>query len=122
MAKTVLVVDDDSLVRRSLVTLLQQNGFTAIEASNGKEGLEKATTEDVNLVVTDLNMPEMDGLEMAEKLRQNPKTRDLRIIILTSREDTDTVNQAMQAGVTTYFSKTMFSLDDIGKEIIRALS
>lgn len=122
MAKTVLVVDDDSLVRRSLVTILQQSGYSALEASNGKEGYEKATTEDVNLVVTDLNMPEMTGIEMTEKLRKSPKGKNLKIIILTTDEDTTTINKAMEAGVTTYFSKSMFDLEEIGKQIIQALS
>lgn len=121
MTKTVLVVDDDSLIRRSLVSILQQSGFTAIEAQNGKQGLEKATTEDVDLIVTDLNMPEMNGMEMTENLRKNSKTKDLRVIILTTDEDTKTVNKAMRAGVTTYLSKTMLDLDEISKHITRAL-
>lgn len=122
MAKTVLVVDDDSLVRRSLVTILRQNGYRALEATNGKEGFEKATEEEVNLIVTDLNMPEMSGIEMTEKLREHPKGKNLKIIILTTDENTTTINQAMEAGVTTYFSKSMFDLEGIGKQIIQTLS
>ena len=122
MAKTVLVVDDDGLIRRSLSNILQQNDVRVIEASNGKDGLEKVKQEDINLVVTDLRMPEMDGMEMVEKLRKTDKGKNLRVIILSTDEETTTVNQAMKAGVTTYLSKTMLDLETIAKQIISSLS
>ncbi len=120
MNKKVLVVDDDGLVRRSLVTMLRQNGLIALEAANGKDGLEKAS-QDIDLIVTDLNMPEMNGLDMTKALRSNPKTKDLRVIILTTNDDIQSVNQAMEAGITTYLSKATLDLETITKQIINFL-
>ncbi|HSX27622.1 MAG TPA: response regulator [Patescibacteria group bacterium] len=121
MAKTVLVVDDDGLIRHSLVNFLSQGDIKVIEASNGKEALEKLEDNDVNLVVTDLRMPVMDGMQMVQELRKTAKGKDLRVIILSTDEETASVNAAMKAGVTTYLSKSALDLGTIAKQIMEAL-
>jgi len=121
MNKTVLLVDDDKLVRESLARVLAEKGLTVQEATNGKEGLEKALAGQVDLVVTDVIMPEVDGLTMLAKLREDSKGKEIPAIILTNDEQTETLNQAMQTGVTTYLSKVSLDAEALSEQILVAL-
>lgn len=121
MSKTVLLVDDDKLVRESLARVLGDKGLTVYEASNGKEGLEKALLGDVDLVVTDVIMPEVDGLTMLAQLREDSKGKEIPAIILSNDEQTETLNEAIQAGVTTYLSKATLDAEELAEQILVAL-
>lgn len=121
MSKTVLLVDDDKLVRESLARVLTDKGLNVYQANNGKEGLEKALSGDVDLVVTDVVMPEVDGLSMLASIRDDSKGRELPAIILSNDEQTETLNEAIQAGVTTYLSKATFNAEELSNQIIIAL-
>jgi len=107
MSKKILVIDDDKLMREGLAALLKSAGQTVLEASNGKEGLETALAEKPDLVVTDVRMPKMTGLEMIAELREDTWGKSVSVIILTNDESNDSINQALQSGVTTYFSKSL---------------
>lgn len=119
MAKKVLIVEDDLLVRGTLQRLLEEKGLEVVGAGNGKEGLQKA--KGVDLVVTDLRMPEMDGLQMVEELRANDDTKQIPVIVLTSDEKTETMNKALESGVTVYLSKATADADAIASQILIAL-
>jgi CheY-like chemotaxis protein len=121
MSKTVLLVEDDQLVRGSLSRVLTEKGLTVFEAANGKEGLEKALAGDIDLVVTDVIMPEVDGLTMLAKLREDSKGKDIPAIILSNDEQTESLNKALQAGVTVYLSKASLDADAIADQILIAL-
>jgi two-component system chemotaxis response regulator CheY len=107
MSKKILVIDDDKLIREGLVALLKNAGQTVLEAGDGAEGLEKALSEKPDLVVTDVRMPKMTGLEMIEQLRVDAWGKNVPVIILTNDESNASINQALQSGVTTYFSKSL---------------
>ncbi len=117
----VLIVDDDSLIRQTLAATLRARGLDVEEAENGKEGLKQALKTAPDLVITDVRMPEMDGVEMAEELRKDPKGRDVPIIILTNDEQAETLNEALEAGVTVYLSKSNVDGDVLPDQIIAAL-
>lgn len=121
MNKTVLLVDDDKLVRESLARVLTEKGLTVLEAVNGKEGLEKALAGGIDLVVTDVIMPEVDGLAMLGSLREDVNGKEIPAIILSNDEQTETLNQAMQAGVTVYLSKASLDADGLADQILIAL-
>jgi len=121
MNKTVLIVDDDELIRDSLGRVLRDKGLSVQLATNGKDGLKKALAGGVDMVVTDVIMPEMDGLKMLTKLREDPDGREIPAIILSNDEETETVNEAMQAGVTVYLSKTFQSADELAEQIVVGL-
>lgn len=121
MNKTVLLVDDDKLVRESLARVLTEKGLTVLEAINGKEGLEKALAGGIDLVVTDVIMPEVDGLAMLGSLREDVNGKEIPAIILSNDEQTETLNQAMQAGVTVYLSKASLDADALADQILIAL-
>jgi len=119
MSKKVLLVEDDQLIRQSLARVLETKGFTVVEAGNGKEGLSKA--EGVDMVVTDVRMPEMDGLQMVDALRKDDKTKQLPVIILSNDEQASTLNKALEAGVTVYLSKANQSAESIADQILLAV-
>lgn len=106
MSKTILVVDDDKLIREGLVALLKNAGQNVVEAPDGKAGLETALQQKPDLVVTDVRMPEMTGLEMITQLRTNEWGQKVPVIILTNDESNDSINQALESGVTMYLPKS----------------
>lgn len=118
MSKKVLLVEDDDLVRQSLARVLVSKGLEVVEAANGKEGLAQAAG--VDLVVTDVRMPEMDGLQMVEAMRGDEKTKAVPVIILSNDEQPGTLNQALQAGVTVYLSKANQDANSIADQILAA--
>ena len=106
MSKTILVVDDDKLIREGISALLKNAGQNVLEASDGKQGLALALEHKPDLVVTDVRMPEMTGLAMIAELRADDWGAKVPVIILTNDESSDSINQALESGVTMYFPKT----------------
>src|SRR3989338_7526238 len=80
----VIIVDDDKDLRDILSTKLTANGFQVIEAAGGIEGIEKAKQFQPDLVLLDLEMPEVDGVETLNKLLSEPETKQMRVVFLTS--------------------------------------
>lgn len=107
MSKTILVVDDDKLIREGLTALLKNAGQTVIEAANGREGLDQALALHPDLVVTDVRMPEMTGLEMIDQLQQDEWGKHVPIVVLTNDDSSGSVNQALQNGVSVYLAKNL---------------
>jgi len=83
MPKKIMVVDDEENLLELVKTLLEQEGFEVITASSGKECLEKLKKVKPDLILLDVMMPMMTGREVLEKIRENPKTKDLKVVFLT---------------------------------------
>ena len=94
MAKKIMTVDDSPTIRQMLGMALKGAGYEVVEAENGKDALSKLETEKVNMLITDLNMPEMNGIDLIRSVRQSPGLRFLPIIMLT----TETQEAKRQAG------------------------
>jgi two-component system chemotaxis response regulator CheY len=105
MPQTVLVVDDSATMRQQTRTLLQTNGYTVVEAGNGAEGLEAAKGAAVGLVIVDVNMPVMNGIEMIGKLRKMDKYDKTPIFVLTTESSGNIVSQGKAAGATAWIVK-----------------
>jgi len=101
------VIVDDQLTMRSLVrTSLNQLGVNEVfEASNGEEGLKATLARGANLVITDYNMPKMDGLGLLRALRAHGPTQKTAVIMLTGRADRELVQRAVQFGVNNFLVK-----------------
>jgi len=103
---TILVVDDFATMRRIVKGVLKKLGFkNIIEAENGKTALSKLKKEDVGLVISDWNMPEMTGLELLKAVKTEEKFKDLPFIMLTAEGQKDCVIEAVKAGVTNFIVK-----------------
>ena len=102
---TVLVVDDEDDIRDLLVDTLMDAGFQVIEANNGESALEKAAENRADIVLLDVSMPGIDGFEVLRRLRQQPQTQDLPVIMLTPVPAYEGEHVAMDLGVSHYISK-----------------
>lgn len=104
---TVMIVDDSIAVRRLLERILSQVGYRVLQGRDGKEALEILKTQGltVALVITDVEMPRMDGYTLVKEIRANPKLRHLPVAMLTSRGGDRHRKKAQQLGVNAYFSK-----------------
>lgn len=98
MAKTVLTVDDSPSIRRMIALTLSEAGYQVIEATDGLDGLAKATSQPVDAIITDQNMPGLDGLGMIRALRDHPVGRGVPVIILSTESQDSLKDQARAAG------------------------
>ena len=106
MAKA-LVVDDSRAVRMILAKTLKELGYEVREAANGREALEVIEAEKtaVTLVLADWNMPEVNGLDLLKRLRQNPELSRLVVIMVTTETELDQMAAALEAGANEYVMK-----------------
>ncbi len=102
-----LIVDDSRTIRLILRRILLEMGYEVCEAANGREALAAIETEGtaVSLVLTDWNMPEMNGLELVKRLRQNPELASLRVVMVTTETELDHMVLALDAGADEYVMK-----------------
>lgn len=105
MTRKILIVDDSAAVRALENYLLKSAGYEADSASNGVEALEKIYEGDYALVITDVNMPKMDGLRLTNTLREQEAYRDLPIIIVTSESEEEDRMKGIEAGANVYLVK-----------------
>lgn len=105
-ALKVLVVDDQNSVRQMTRITLEQIGVRHIhEAENGVQALDTASTQPLDLIISDYNMPEMDGMELLRSVRGHPAARRIPFILVTGRGDRELVVKAAQAGANNYVVK-----------------
>jgi two-component system chemotaxis response regulator CheY len=105
MVKIILCVDDSASIRQMVKLTLSGAGYQVVQASDGAEGLAKAREATVNLVVTDLNMPVMNGLGLIRELRKLPAYKGVPIIFLTTESDAALKQEAKAAGATGWITK-----------------
>jgi len=105
-ALKVLIVDDQNSVRQMTRMTLGELGIRLVhEADNGVNGFQAATLQPIDLIISDFNMPEMDGLGLLRAVRGHAAIRKLPFILLTGRGDRELVTKAAQAGVNNYLVK-----------------
>lgn len=105
MTKTILTIDDSASIRQMVAMTLTGAGLDVLEAGNGQEGYEVAIANTVHAVLTDLNMPVLNGIEFIRKYRQHPSSKGIPIILLTTESDEDLKRQAKEAGATGWIVK-----------------
>ena len=101
----VLVVDDDQLATKAVVQLLERRGFTMLTALNGREGLTILANTPVDVLVLDVMMPEMSGLDVCRTLRSDGRFAELPVILLTGCDDIETRAAGMKLGVSEFLCK-----------------
>ncbi len=116
----ILVVDDDPDLRPLMKLTLMKLGHTPALAARGEEGLAAARTGQYHVVILDVMMPDMDGYEVTRRLRADPSTQDLPILILTARSQSADYEAAMEAGADDHLAKP-FNADELNAKIIKVL-
>jgi two-component system chemotaxis response regulator CheY len=102
----ILVVDDSNTMREIVSTFLKQNGFEVALANDGRDGLRQLQLDaDIKLVVSDINMPNMDGLTMAEKIRTELGNSAVRIVMLTTEDNASMRARGKEIGITGWIVK-----------------
>jgi len=105
MTASILTVDDSASIRATIKIALSGAGYSVAEADNGANGIAQANAGNYDLIITDLNMPVMDGLTMIEELRKLPAHTGVPIIFLTTESDEGMKQRAKAAGATGWLTK-----------------
>lgn len=105
MSKTILTVDDSTTMRQMIAFTLTQAGFTVLETADGQEALELARTKGADLVITDVNMPRMDGITLVRELRQLGTYKFTPILVLTTESTPEMKAKGKEAGATGWIVK-----------------
>ena len=105
MGKSIMTVDDSPSIRQMVSFTLKNAGYDVVEAEDGVDALNKLQSQIVNMVITDLNMPNMDGIELIKKLRANPDYKFAPIIMLTTESQQEKKGEGKAAGATGWIVK-----------------
>ena len=104
-SKKILMVDDESAARGLIKTLAEMNGYTFIEAEDGKKGLERAKKDAPDIILLDVNMPKMNGFDVLQNLKKDSKTMNIPVIMLTTRDTQEDMAQGMELYADKYIPK-----------------
>ena len=118
MPKTILTVDDSTSIRQTVKLTLASAGYSVVEAASGKAALDVCSKTPIDTVVTDLNMPEMDGIELIKLLRAKPEFKFTPILMLTTESQQDRKLQGKSAGATGWITKP-FTPDQLVRVIMK---
>lgn len=121
MSKTVLIVDDFEGIRKMVEISLKNAGYQVLSAINGKDALKYLENNQINLVVTDLIMPELDGIGLTREIRKHPLHKFIPILLLTTESQARRKQEAKAAGATAWITKP-FIIDNflsVIKKLIR---
>ncbi|PTX99097.1 response regulator [Opitutus sp. ER46] len=105
MSRTILTVDDSASVRQMVALTLKRAGYAVVEACDGRDALDKLAVTPADMVVADLNMPRLDGIELIRQLRQDPRFRFIPIIMLTTESEAAKKQAGREAGATGWIVK-----------------
>jgi len=121
MAKKVLFIEDESALQKTFGDILKQEGYEMISALDGEVGLKMAKSHKPDLILLDLILPKLHGFEVLKKIKEDPETKDIPIIVLTNLEGTGDVEKALELGATTYLVKANYTLEEVISKIKKAL-
>ena len=105
MAKNILVVDDSDAIRQSVAFILDQAGYTVQQAEDGLDALKKLEGSTYDMVITDVNMPNLDGIGLTAKIRENPTHKFTPIVVLTTESQSSKMDEGKKAGATGWIVK-----------------
>ncbi len=105
MAKRILIVDDSTSMRGMIRSALRAGSFEVIEAANGPEALTMLDRQEVDLIITDMNMPDMDGISLVKAIRQRPATKVTPVLVLTTESGVELKQAGRAAGATGWIVK-----------------
>ena len=118
----ILVVEDEEILLTALKEELGTGGYEVEGAGDGVEGFDKVKSFKPDLVLLDLVMPKMDGMETLQKLKADPETRDVPVVILTNLSDYERISEALSLGAMDYLVKANYKLEDLLDKVKTVLS
>jgi DNA-binding response OmpR family regulator len=113
----ILLIEDDTTLSRSLATLLEDAGFVVSVAPDGQAGAEEAEAIHPDLIISDVMLPKLDGIAALKRIRALPELVGVPVIMLTNRDDLETIEASMESGSYDYLVKHEWRLEDIVKRV-----
>lgn len=120
--KKILFIEDELALQQVFKGMLTPEGYEIIQASDGEVGLSLAMAEKPDLILLDLILPKIHGLDVLKTLKSDKATRDIPVIILTNLDKTENVENAIELGATTYLVKANYGLEEVIEKVKKALS
>lgn len=122
MAKTILFIEDESALQKTFSDLLELKGYKVVSALDGEIGVALAKKVKPDLILLDIVLPKINGLEVLGKLKEDSETKTIPVILLTNLEGINNVGKALELGATTYLVKAQYSLDEVVKKIEQTIN
>jgi len=119
--KKILIVEDEAPLQKALGEALIQSGYKVIQATDGEIGFRLAKSEMPDLILLDLVMPNKNGYEVLEDLKDDPKVNQIPVIVLTNLEGMKDVEKAIVSGATNYLVKTHYQLSEVIEKVRKTL-
>jgi DNA-binding response OmpR family regulator len=117
--KKILIIEDESALQKTLGEILSQQGYEVLSALNGEVGLKLAQSKKPDLILLDLILPKIHGFDVLKKIKDNPETKEIPVIVLTNLESIKDIKTALELGATTYLVKANYSLKELMIKINR---
>jgi len=105
MAKTIMMVDDSASMRQVATIALKNGGYEVVEACDGQDALKKLDGQKIHLIISDINMPNMDGLTFLKAVKQHPQYKFTPVIMMTTESGEDKKNEGREAGAKAWIVK-----------------
>ncbi len=120
--KKILLIEDEGALQKSLGDTFREDGFEVISALDGEIGERLAKSEKPDLIILDLTLPKENGFEVFQALKDDEKTRDIPVVILTNLERIEHVERVLEMGAKTYLVKSNYTLKEILEKIKQVLA
>jgi DNA-binding response OmpR family regulator len=121
MLKKILFIEDERALQKTFHAILKEKGYELISAYDGESGLRLAKEEKPDLILLDLILPKIHGLDVLEALKKDPATKEIPVIVLTNVEQIDAVQRALELGATTYLVKAQYTIEEVLEKIEKIL-
>lgn len=119
--KKILIIEDDKFLAKMLSKMLESHHYEILLASNGKEGLLKASTDDIGLILLDIMLPDIDGFDLLETLKNDDRIKKIQVIIMSNLGQPEDIQQGRALGAVDYLVKSDLSLDQVVKKVRKYL-
>ena len=120
--RKILIIEDDVFLQDLEANKLKKDGFEVITASNGEEALEKIKEPNIKIILLDLILPGIDGLEVLKKIKQNENTKNTPVIVFSNLSEEKDIQKAKEIGAKDFMVKSNFSLNELAEHINKILA
>lgn len=117
MAQKILIIEDDKFLTQLLSKKLQKENFETAIAFDGKEALKKVVEDHFDLIILDLLLPEIDGFEVLKRIKENEKTKNIPVLILSNLGQKEEIQQGLKLGATDYMVKANFTPNEVIEKV-----
>ena len=121
MPTVLLIVEDDPLMNRMYNKIFTFEGYKVVSAGDGVEGLQKVRDEKPTVILLDIMMPKMNGLEVLDKLKADPETKSIPVVMLTNQNDERDITEAKKMGIAGYIVKSAATPSEVVNEVMKII-